>query len=1140
MSFPKARILRFNEVSNCAPPPGKYDPKYDTKVKGAVIEKSKRFVEGKLEPAPSVTSQDSASSCSHGYNPVVTFRTPQLPRKKVISTPRSAIERPTARTPKQPTPECKSKKRLEYETEQNLIEQINELTRVHTSQLLDKDQELAALQQELATLRASLSKAENNHINDYNMLKQRYEMEIQSMKGTLDEVITSAEVKKAESEKLILDLSNQVKILEENIKNCNSINSDLEYQLAEAKIDMIEMKNEFAHVEEKWQASKAFIDSMICQKETEMKQFNTAYEEQLKQVAYTAEENLNDLVTKMKKKLTILERELDIERVETYRDFIGKIDNIADEVRDKVELFESGSSILQFTIRSMAEDFDKKISDLVDSIGKVAEMGEAKSKENLDLTEELAVCRASCLEKKINNFDLQNKVEELRTRLTQLTNQCRKFEIVQNEANKTIHVLSQRLFESESEVERLNDTTEELCLRKDALEEKVMSVVNENSLLKMKINELQHSLIRDVKEVETLLISKVESYRRIALEETQKFKVELDEKQRDVQMLMEQVEFYRAKSSESLEIINVCQSRIDNYKLEVKELTKNFEASQDLKVQLNSELEAKDNLVLKLNAECEHLKMELGEARQKSSCLASENEELTENIKEMTEMIVEKDLKLEAISQEFGECKSIKDNLTARIVSLMNDLLNKEAQCENLTQDIEVKNLTMVQVSEEYEKVKRLYDEECRRAEELDRDNMKYIGELVSDLVLEKQKYSDLDVKQAELTEKLMKLEQSTNEMTDEILRVTNDKSTLEFRILELEKNLKTCEEEKTNMVKEKDDLVEIVKRQWDERELLTNQIESQQEEIAELKQMKDDRFEEEKAIYQAELQNEIFALQQNLEDTQKHAIDLQNRNDELIFKLNSAEADFTASEVEKDRQERNLKELIEKLSSLETKYAAMEKRKSEYKIYATELEAEKSNLKKLLDEMTEEYERTLEDKKEVSMQLTSQTARLADLECRNNEAETKCSQLEARLEEELAKIRSLENMIEPFRDQLSQFERERAEILAKSQKTEKELEAVTVEYAKALGHRNHLQKIRQIETLVQSREALKKENQKLLAENAKLRASLLNPKAKKDTKDKENVGTAPNSSKSKGLTSDNHEPVNRGSPLQTRNAPAP
>uniref|UniRef100_A0A0K8SBR0 Uncharacterized protein n=1 Tax=Lygus hesperus TaxID=30085 RepID=A0A0K8SBR0_LYGHE len=105
------------------------------------------------------------------------------------------------------------------------------------------------------------------------------------------------------------------------------------------------------------------------------------------------------------------------------------------------------------------------------------------------------------------------------------------------------------------------------------------------------------------------------------------------------------------------------------------------------------------------------------------------------------------------------------------------------------------------------------------------------------------------------------------------------------------------------------------------------------------------------------------------------------------------------------------------------------------------------------------------------------------------------------------------------------------------------------MEHAKALGHRNHLQKIRHVEALTQCKESLKKENQKLLAENAKLRANLLSvqegtvkrlAKGKRDTKDKENVENDPISSKTKGLSADNREPVNRGSPLQTRNVSAP
>lgn len=65
----------FMWISACAPPPGKYDPKFDTKVKGAVIEKSKRFVEPKLSSASSAESIESIGKSSGNISVLPVFRT---------------------------------------------------------------------------------------------------------------------------------------------------------------------------------------------------------------------------------------------------------------------------------------------------------------------------------------------------------------------------------------------------------------------------------------------------------------------------------------------------------------------------------------------------------------------------------------------------------------------------------------------------------------------------------------------------------------------------------------------------------------------------------------------------------------------------------------------------------------------------------------------------------------------------------------------------------------------------------------------------------------------------------------------------------------------------------------------------------
>jgi len=56
--------------TGCAPPPGAYDPKFEEKVKGIVIEKTERFV----DPKPS-TSNAVDLSRSSSLHTLPTFRT---------------------------------------------------------------------------------------------------------------------------------------------------------------------------------------------------------------------------------------------------------------------------------------------------------------------------------------------------------------------------------------------------------------------------------------------------------------------------------------------------------------------------------------------------------------------------------------------------------------------------------------------------------------------------------------------------------------------------------------------------------------------------------------------------------------------------------------------------------------------------------------------------------------------------------------------------------------------------------------------------------------------------------------------------------------------------------------------------------
>ncbi|KAI4462548.1 hyaluronan mediated motility receptor [Holotrichia oblita] len=79
MSFPRAKLQRFNEIHNCTPSPADYNPKIKSHVAGVAVSTTERFMEHK-SPAVSDISINSLNSTT-------CFRTPTLPKKKRAVTP---------------------------------------------------------------------------------------------------------------------------------------------------------------------------------------------------------------------------------------------------------------------------------------------------------------------------------------------------------------------------------------------------------------------------------------------------------------------------------------------------------------------------------------------------------------------------------------------------------------------------------------------------------------------------------------------------------------------------------------------------------------------------------------------------------------------------------------------------------------------------------------------------------------------------------------------------------------------------------------------------------------------------------------------------------------------------------------------
>lgn len=218
MSFSKARIQRFNELGNDVPPPGAYDPKLDTKVKGIVIEKSERFNDSR-----SVGSADcnlstvcSKSTCTA----VVNFRTPQLPKKTCRDQKKSTgkVKRSliTSTDPKLKYKsehecadlqvECFNKDKTIQEQEKHM-EDIKEEVRRLKEQLEELHKKQAEVEQQHRKDIETMAKLQQEILNDHD---EKHQAEVARLRNQLLEATEEREKEIAAANTTVEELNNRL------------------------------------------------------------------------------------------------------------------------------------------------------------------------------------------------------------------------------------------------------------------------------------------------------------------------------------------------------------------------------------------------------------------------------------------------------------------------------------------------------------------------------------------------------------------------------------------------------------------------------------------------------------------------------------------------------------------------------------------------------------------------------------------------------------------------------------------------------------------------------------------------------------------------------------------------------------------
>ena len=651
MSFPKAKVQRFNESENDVPPPGTYDPKFGLTVRGHVIDKSERF-----PGAKSISSAEcSLSVCTKSTSNLVgSFRTPPIPPKKFLSrscskvTPRSFI----------PTRE----KELKYKSQHRLADLQVECSN-KSKTLQEHEKYLENVKEELKSLKLQL---EDSHGKQFDVVEQhkrdieimaklqqdivnahneKYQSEVENLRCQLLEVSEEKQlemqIRKAIEGDLrsrIADSTNYITALEYGLADERHASSE-KIRSLEAQIEELKMKLEKLIESHKYEVNvleqeKSELDSSVKSITGKLAEC----EEKLKRVMAESNEKANAMIMEAK---TAVEEEMRL-TTERYKSCLAQAE--IDRVASTEKLVEKDAEITRLSVT--LEEL-KSSADTQESFGQSLQM-------ELDRAE----------------TELAEKKEELRAFKDQILSEAaeiaarrHRFAVIMAENQSSVAALTNRLTQNNAEGERLQYELKrgEDCINEhrdllnimrnnsEIVHGQVRALMEELDAKEGLVNQLKADSSSEVQSMKSVFEAKIEDLEEIATEKVTKLQADCDAK--DARNVEEKNQLHKMTNhlNEAQAMILQLEERTDALELEISRVELlNGKLNEQLK-ETNVALEEANKL---LEGQSE---IALHEAQSKIQELSDEIKSLQENendIEETTELLKEEKSRREAAEEE--------------------------------------------------------------------------------------------------------------------------------------------------------------------------------------------------------------------------------------------------------------------------------------------------------------------------------------------------------------------------------------------------------------------------------------------------------------------------------------------------------
>ncbi|XP_066992035.2 hyaluronan mediated motility receptor [Anabrus simplex] len=1059
MSFPRAKIQRFNDGTNSTPAPGSYDPKFGSKVKGAIIEKSGRFTDKTDGESPAA-----AVSKASSMNCLPVFRTPQLPRKTTKVPSKTSCKK---------NPDKKDGADKEKLQGKDLFSSSDSLDVVPLkTQIEEMTVELNVTKEQCKLLESTIS----SKLNVIQELEQNNELLGMQMKELQDNLLLVQTQHRASLE----DFEKYSQDCLESLKDISSLLDDCNFGFQE---DLHHAREELAHaltihgdLEQKINQKQQMIlllQGELSSSEVELVECKSECERMIAEIT-REKDNLSNSIKE-------LEEKREKEREETFKQIQTLKDNLANEkvIQEHLKL---SLGKKEEALKAMEIDYDNIVAEC-------QRLKALHKKELLELTRtfEARLSRVCLnLEEGLKNFKnsgaglnvaCNQKLQALEERLADVYDKAKI--CWENEIARLEKQMKSKVEELQSEVTNLKTVNE---VNDRAATSKIQDLERDARIITEKLLRAEEELRRTCMTRDEMRVSNMEY--KLAI-------VELQDK-------LDTITVERNAAKESLSDIvkdrDLLKGR--NKMLEVG----NHNLSQSLEALKQRLLESECD-VEKITLQKEALENEIVQIRKELSDKCEELEDQRENL-----------AKVEAAN--LRQIEEVRNDLLMKVESLK---LKFKVDCEK-NHHLELLKRDFQQLSVYTSVLERQVDEQEQKLKTLEQLE-KNLHESQIHLGMQEDAYNSLSAnfnkQSVELQHSRTELSLAQNKIATQEEQILEFKCTIEqlsqdvegseMKILELNEVVNNLEETTAEQEKEIEALNEKLDHQRDCAKAATQQITNLSSELECHKNFSHQATEHLMNLTNtnSEQQKQIHCLTIEIEELKSESREMECRLQDISFELTTTQQNARESAEQIKALEGLLESREKQLQELARNYEQECKERQRYMARIAVLEDSESKKQQELSEALNKVSALSDEKVKLEKnsedleRWKAEAEKVKELQTLLAEAKDKESQWKERYLEVYSLIGPFKEQLEAYRAECQHLEQEKGEVVG-------EIHKLAEQYADILGHQNHKQKIRHLVKLKDQNFELKEEVQKLKrtvdklqkerATNKPLKASVTTP----------------------------------------------